>query len=77
MNSDRFICLDPLEQMEVFWSGVFVGELSEGEFKMVCHQVDDFYVEYKILGGHYLDLYVFKDPHMIEAYLNQVAIPNL
>jgi hypothetical protein len=63
--------------MEVFWSAVFVGELSEGEFKMVCHQVDDFYVEYKILGGHYLDLHVFKDPHMIDAYLNQVEIPNL
>ena len=77
MNLDQFICLDPLEQMEVFWSGVFVGELSEGEFKMVCHQIDDFYVEYKILGGHYLDLHVFKDARMIEAYMNQVEIPNL
>jgi hypothetical protein len=45
-------------------------------FKIVCHQVDDFYVVYKILGGHYLDSYVFKDPNLLEPYLNQVDISH-
>ena len=75
MRMDQFIWLEETEQMEIFWSGVPIGELRDGQFKMVCHQVDDFYVEYKILGGHYLDLHVFKDPGLLELYLNQVEIP--
>jgi hypothetical protein len=77
MKMDQFTRLDAMEQMEVFWNGVFVGELCEGEFKMICHQIDDFYVECKILGGHYLGMRVFKDPHFLEVYLNQVTIPDL
>jgi hypothetical protein len=76
MKMDQFTRLDTMEQIEVFWNGVFIGELCDGEFKIVCHQIEDFYVEYKILGGHYLDSYVFKDPNLLEPYLNQVDISH-
>lgn len=77
MNLGQFIGLDATQRLEVFWNGTPVGELCDGEFKMVCHQVDDFYVVFKILGGHYLDMQVSKDPHMLEPYLDQVDISNL
>jgi hypothetical protein len=76
MTLEGFIQLDRIEQMEAFWGGVFVGELCDGEFKILCHQIEDFYVVYKILGGHYLDSYVFKDPNLLEPYLNQVDISH-
>lgn len=77
MNLDQFIGLDATERLEVFWSGIPVGELCDGEFKMVCHQVDDFYVVYKILGGHYLDMQISKNPRFLEPYLDQVDISNI
>ena len=76
MNLDQFTKLDALERREIFWNGVFVGELSEGEFRMVCHQVEDFYVVCKMLGGHYLGMSVFKNPELLEPYLEQVDIPK-
>lgn len=77
MTIDEFVHLDTMDQLEIFWSGHFVGELSDGEFRMVCHQVNDFYIEFKILGGHYLDSKVFKDPGFLEPYLGQIDISNL
>jgi hypothetical protein len=77
MTIEQFVHLDGMDQLEIFWSGHFVGELSDGEFRMVCHQIDDFYIEYKILGGHYLDMKIFKDPDFLEPYLGQIDISNL
>jgi hypothetical protein len=77
MTIEEFVHLDGMDQLEIFWSGHFVGELSDGEFRMVCHQIDDFYIEYKILGGHYLDMKIFKDPDFLEPYLGQIDISNL
>lgn len=77
MNLDQFIGLEATERLEVFWSGIPVGELSDGGFRMVCHQVEDFYVVYKILGGHYLGIQISKDPHFLEPYLDQVDISNI
>lgn len=77
MTLQDFALLDGMEQLEIFWNGSFVGELSDGEFRMVCHQINDFYVEYKILGGHYLDKRSFKNPDLLEPYLGQIDISNL
>lgn len=77
MTLQDFTRLDGMEQLEIFWSGEFVGELSDGEFRMICHQVNDFYIEFKILGGHYLDMRTFKDPSRLEPYLDQIDISGL
>lgn len=77
MTLQKYIQLDGMEQLEIFWSGNFVGELSDGEFRMICHQVNDFYIEFKILGGHYLDMKTFKDPSLLEPYLDQIDISGL
>ena len=77
MRLQEFAQLDEIEQLEIFWSGEFVGELRDGEFRMVCHQVNDFYVEYKILGGHYMDSRTFKNPDMLQPYLGQIDISDL
>lgn len=77
MTLHDFIELEGTEQLEIFWSGEFVGELSDGEFRMVCHQVGDFYIEYKILGGHYLGMKTFKNPDLLEPYLGQIDISDL
>jgi hypothetical protein len=65
--------LDEMEQIEVFWDGVYVGERAEGEFKIECRQIGGFYVEYKILGGHYIGMQSFKNPDFLEPYLNQMG----
>ena len=77
MTLQEFVALDGMEQLEVFWSGEFVGELNDGEFRMLCHQVNDFYIEFKILGGHYLDVRIFKNPDMLAPYLDQIDISDL
>ena len=77
MTQRDFVSLNEMEQLEIFWSGEFVGELSDGEFRMVCHQVGDFYIECKILGGHYLDMKTFRNPDLLEPYLGQIDISGL
>jgi len=77
MTLQDFTQLDEMEQLEIFWNGEFVGELSDGGFRMICHQVNDFYIELKILGGHYLDMKTFKDPDLLEPYLDQIDISDL
>jgi hypothetical protein len=77
MTLHDFVQLDGIDQLEIFWNGSFVGELSDGEFRMVCHQVNDFYVEYKILGGHYLGMKTFRNPDRLGPYLEQIDITNL
>lgn len=77
MNLDQFIGLEATERLEVFWGGILVGELSDGGFRMLCRQVEDFYVVYKILGGHYLGMQISKDPYLLESYLEQIDISNI
>lgn len=77
MTPEEFSHLEGREQLEIFWSGVFVGELNYGDFRIVCHQVDDFYIEFKILGGYYLEAKIFTEPDLLEPYLEQIDISNL
>ncbi len=77
MTLQDFVQLDGMEQLEIFWNGEFVGELCDGEFRMVCHQVNDFYIEFKILGGHYLDVRTFRNPDLLAPYLDQIDISGI
>jgi hypothetical protein len=73
MTLYEFSNSDEMEQINAFWNGVHVGERSNGEFKIECRQIDDFYVEYKMLGGHYIDMRSFKNPDMLQPYLDQMG----
>jgi hypothetical protein len=73
MTLYEFNSIDEMEQIEAFWNGVLVGERSDGEFKIECRQIDDFYVEYKILNGQYIDMRSFKNPEMLQPYLDQMG----
>jgi hypothetical protein len=77
MTLYQFLRSDEMEQIEAFWDGVLVGSRSEGAFVIECRQIDDFYVEYKILGGHYIDMCAFKNTDLLHPYLNQIDISNL
>jgi len=69
--------LDEMEQIEAFWNGVQVGERKKGEYTFECRQIDDFYVEYHVLGGHYLSMRSFRNPDLLEPYLEQINIDFL
>jgi len=77
MSLNEFLGFDEMEQIEAFWTGVFIGRRSDGGFVIECRQIDDFYVEYKILGGHYIDIHVFKDPAFLQAYLSEIDISTV
>lgn len=77
MTLQNFVILNEIEQIEAFWNGIFVGERANGAFRIICHQLNDFYVEYKILGGHYISMRSFKNPDMLQPYLSQIDISNL
>lgn len=63
-----FAFMDELSQLEAFWEGDFIGEQHNGGFVMMCRQINDFYVEYKMLGGHYIDMNVFTNHNRLELY---------
>lgn len=64
-----FAFMDELSQLEAFWEGDLIGERSNGGFVMMCRQLGDFFVEYKILGGHYIDMNIFTSHRRLEWYL--------
>lgn len=77
MTLYEFLKSDELDQIEAFWEGIFIGRRSDGAFVTECRQIGDFYVEYKILGGHYIDMCGFKNPDLLGPYLDQVDISGL
>ncbi len=46
MTIYQFTSLDERDQIEAFWEGTVVGETKDAEYRIVCRQIDDFYVEY-------------------------------
>lgn len=64
-----FAFMDELSQLEAFWEGDFIGERCDGGFVMMCRQVGDFYIEYKTLGGHYINVDVFTNLSRLDLYL--------
>ena len=73
MSLYEFLRLEELDQLEAFWNGVYVGERTEGHFVIECRQIDDFYIEYTILGGHYIDVCGFKNPDLLQPYFNKMG----
>jgi hypothetical protein len=62
-----------MEQIEAFWNGVFIGKRSDGEFEIECRQIDGFNVEYKIREHQYIDMSSFKNPDLLQPYLDQMG----
>ena len=77
MTLYEFLRSGEMEQIEAFWAGIFIGQRSDGAFAVECRQIDDFYVEYKILGGHYIDMCAFKNTDLLQPYLGQIDISSL
>jgi hypothetical protein len=73
----EFSKLDELDQIEHFWDGTLIGERRDGDFVIQCRQIDGFYVEYKIMGGYYLDMWIFTNPDYLAPYLNGIDIRSL
>ena len=77
MTLYKFNSLDEMEQIETFWEGVKIGIRLENGFVYECRQVDDFYIEYKKdeTGTNYLDMRSFKNPDLLQSYLDQMKNP--
>jgi hypothetical protein len=54
-----------------------VGERNDGEFEIGCRQVDDFYVEYKVNSGQYIDVRSFKNPDGLQPYFDEMGKPEI
>ncbi len=74
MTIDQFCALDEKEQIVAFWEGTIVGERKEGEYRVVCKQIEDFYVEYLMLGNIYKDMRAFKNPDLLQPYLDKMPV---
>ena len=77
MTLSEFARLDKMQQIKRFWSGVLVGQRLEGQSLIECRQIDGFYVEYKILEKHALNLRCFQNPDMLHPYLSSIDIQPL
>jgi hypothetical protein len=68
---------DKSQQVKQFWQGVLVGQRLEGQSLIECRQIDGFYVEYKILEKHALNLRCFQNPDLLQPYLSSINIAPL
>jgi hypothetical protein len=73
MSLYEFLRLDELDQLEMFWDGVYIGERRDGGFVIECRKVEDFYVEYTIIGGHYIHIYGFRNPDLLQPYFDKMG----
>jgi hypothetical protein len=73
MTLYQFSLSDEMGQIEAFWDGMLVGQRKSGEFLIECRQIDDFYVEYKILEKQYIDMRSFRNPDLLMPYLDQMG----
>lgn len=74
MTLAEFALLDKMQQVKRFWQGVLVGQRLEGQSLIECRQIDGFYVEYKILEKHELNLRCFQNPDHLHPYLSSIDI---
>lgn len=77
MTLTEFARLDKVLQIKRFWQGVLIGQRLEGQSLIECRQIDGFYVEYKILEKHALNLRCFQNPDMLQPYLSSIDIEPL
>ncbi len=77
MTLAEFARMDKMQQVKRFWQGVLVGQRLEGQSLIECRQIDGFYVEYKILEKHALNLRCFQNPDLLQPYLSSINIQPL
>lgn len=77
MTLTEFARLEKAQQIKRFWQGVLIGQRLEGQSLIECRQIDGFYVEYKILEKHALNLRCFQNPDMLQPYLSSIDIETL
>ncbi len=78
MTLYQFNVLDEMEQIEAFWDGVVIGEINDENGNTIeCRQIDGFYVEYKKKDGIYLDMRSFKNPDLLQPYLDRMGEINI
>jgi hypothetical protein len=74
MTLYQFNLSDEMEQIEAFWDGVLIGERKEHDYTIECRQINDFYVEYKKKDGMYVDMRSYKNPDLLDLFLDQMKI---
>ena len=77
MTLAEYSRLDKKQQVKQFWQGVLVGQRFEGQSLIECRQIDGFYVEYKILEKHSLNMRCFQNPDFLQPYLHDINIEAL
>ncbi len=82
MTLNQFLDADEEAQKAFFQAGAFIGEKTEDGYAVICHQVDGFYVEYKMMKSvwkentiiHYLDMRCSENTDLLQPYLDKMDI---
>lgn len=80
MTLYQFNDLDELEQHEALWEhGVMIGDMTDGEHKIILYQIFSFYVElyYHIEYNVLRKLRSFSDTECLDAYISQFNLNSL
>ncbi len=80
MTINDYLNFDEHEQIETFWDGTFIGQREEDGYLIICHQVESFYVEYKVMKTswdgktliHYIDMRAFENVDWLQEYLDKM-----
>jgi hypothetical protein len=70
----EFLSSNEVAQIECFWEAELVGVRKEGAYMMICKQHEYFYIEYKVKHEMYVGMRVFKNPDLLQPYLEQMEI---
>ncbi len=80
MTINDYLNFHEHEQIETFWDGTFIGQREEDGYLIICHQVESFYVEYKVMKTswdgktliHYIDMRAFENVDWLQEYLDKM-----
>lgn len=67
MTLYQFNLLNEMEQKEAIWEGVHIADREEGEYKILLHQINAFYVE----------VYYHAEDNVIKRYRSFSSIEQL
>ena len=74
MKMYQFLAADETAQFDCFLEAVAVGERMEEQYKIVCRQYNDFYIEFKFLHGVFVENRAFESLDLLEPYLEQIIV---
>jgi hypothetical protein len=82
MTIHQFLDVDEEAQISSFWDGTFIGQREEDGYLIICHQVEYFYVEYKVMKStwdgktlmHYIDMRAFENVDWLKEYLDGMDV---